>query len=70
MEKPMSWNLYNFKVIYSLCNSKEMLTFFFPLFQESNKATTSSWISDSSHVHTWNIIGIKMHEEKAITIAK
>ena len=32
-EKPISNNLFNFKVIYVLCNTEEILTFNFPLFQ-------------------------------------
>ena len=36
LEKPIGKKLFNFKVIYSLCNTEEMLTFIFPLFQGKN----------------------------------
>ena len=36
LEKPIGKKLFNFKVIYSLCNTEEMLTLIFPLFQGKN----------------------------------
>ena len=33
LEKWIDKKLFNFKVIYSLCNTEETLTFIFPLFQ-------------------------------------